>query len=124
MITKFKIADLFAVAFVLIAATVISVVIHTGTGTGSYAVVRYDGGEINVDLRNDTSGTVDSLGYTLEYQVKGGSLSVTGCTCPDKICVRTPAISKPGQSIICLPAHIIISVDGGESGGNADIIAG
>ena len=34
--------------------------------------------------------------------------------CPDQICVRQKAISKEGESIICLPNKVVVSIVGGE----------
>ena len=36
---------------------------------------------------------------------------------PDKLCVKQGEISKAGESIICLPNRIIVSVEGGEESG-------
>lgn len=34
--------------------------------------------------------------------------------CPDKLCVHQRAVSRDGESIICLPNKVVVSVTGGE----------
>ena len=37
--------------------------------------------------------------------------------CPDQVCVRHSAISRNGESIICLPHEVVVSIEDGESSG-------
>ena len=34
--------------------------------------------------------------------------------CPDKLCMRQGAISRDGQTIVCLPHKLVVEVIGGE----------
>ena len=34
--------------------------------------------------------------------------------CPDQICVNHRPVSRNGESIICLPNEVVVSVKGGE----------
>ena len=34
--------------------------------------------------------------------------------CPDLLCVHQKAISKEGESIICLPNKVVVTIRGGE----------
>lgn len=40
-----------------------------------------------------------------------GQIWMESSTCPNQICVNTGKISKPGQSVICLPYKIAIYVE-------------
>ncbi len=42
--------------------------------------------------------------------IEGGSARVTEATCPDGICVSHRAISRDGESIICLPNKVVVTV--------------
>lgn len=42
--------------------------------------------------------------------IKGGKAYIKSATCPDKICVGHRPISKDGETIVCLPHKIVISV--------------
>ncbi len=35
---------------------------------------------------------------------------IEDANCPDQICVKTFAISKPGESIVCLPHKLVIEI--------------
>lgn len=40
------------------------------------------------------------------------TITMTEADCPDQVCVLSPSISKPGQSIVCLPHKVMIQVFG------------
>jgi hypothetical protein len=50
--------------------------------------------------------------YLMTVQVKNGAIRAKESTCKNKICVHTGWISKDGQSIVCVPNHIIIYTEG------------
>ncbi len=43
-------------------------------------------------------------------QVETGKISMYSATCPDHICMKTGAISKPGETIVCLPHKVVITI--------------
>lgn len=47
--------------------------------------------------------------------VRGGAVAVTEADCPDKVCVRTGAVSGGGVPIVCLPHRLEIRVVGAQS---------
>ena len=53
--------------------------------------------------------------------VAGGQVTVTSATCPDQICVHHHAISCAGQSIVCLPEKIVVTVTGGTSAVDGEV---
>jgi hypothetical protein len=54
------------------------------------------------------------LGETV-VEIKDGAVQVISSPCPEKICVKTGRISKPGQWIACLPNRVFISIRGRRS---------
>ena len=40
---------------------------------------------------------------------------MTKADCPDKLCVNQNAVSKNGESIICLPNKVVVTVDSSEN---------
>ena len=56
-------------------------------------------------------------GYTLtvaaEETPQGVALRVTESDCPGQDCLHTGAIFRSGESIVCLPAEIVITLSGG-----------
>ena len=43
--------------------------------------------------------------------IKGGSVDVVSASCPDKICCNHRPIDREGESIICLPNKLVVSVE-------------
>lgn len=43
-------------------------------------------------------------------QIKDGYASVSHADCPDKLCVRQKKINKKGETLVCLPHKVIITV--------------
>ena len=83
-----------------------------------YAEIRQAG---NVIERIALTGHIDATEFTITYTVNGQekhnrirvekeSIAVTDADCPDKICVHTGTISKPGEIIACLPHKLIIEI--------------
>ena len=52
-------------------------------------------------------------GYNL-LLIGNGEVTVTDADCPDKLCIRQRAISRSGESIICLPHKLVIQIDSGK----------
>lgn len=46
--------------------------------------------------------------------IENGKASMIHANCPDQLCVQQKSISKNGESIVCLPNKVIVSVVGGE----------
>ncbi|MCI8387459.1 MAG: NusG domain II-containing protein [Clostridiales bacterium] len=94
---------------------------HTDPATLAAAVTT-DSGVITLPLDLDNSYEINSHGHTLVIHIDGGTLSVTEADCPDRLCMKAGKISRAGQTIICVPARVLIEIKGGEP--IADIIAG
>lgn len=102
-----------------------------GTGQALTAVVSVDGGEVDRFSPEDLlegPRTYSGNGYTLTVALgidyedparnapppSGASgLRVAASDCPTQDCVHTGIITRSGQSIVCLPARIIIRLEGG-----------
>ncbi len=52
-------------------------------------------------------------GFSLTLVVEGGQAHVEDSTCPDLICQHHAPVDKTGESIICLPGQVSITVEGG-----------
>ena len=63
--------------------------------------------------------------YTLTVTASEDGLRVSEADCPTQDCVHTGTISRSGQSIVCLPARIIIQLTGGQADpGGVDVVIG
>lgn len=45
--------------------------------------------------------------------IKDGQAEMAWADCPDQLCVHQKAISREGESIICLPNKVVVSIVGG-----------
>ena len=63
---------------------------------------------------------VDSVGSDLHVSISGGTVKVTSSGCANQLCVKHSAISRTGESIICLPNRIVVKIEG--KGGGYDAI--
>lgn len=71
-------------------------------------VVTVDGKEYGVyELAEDR--TIE-IGGTNRMVIKGGKVKMEWADCPDQICVDHREIGRDGESIICLPNKIVITV--------------
>ena len=102
---------------------------HSGSGPLT-AVVTVDGAEaerVELDQLKDTAErTYSGGGYTLRVSMKPhGGVRVEEADCPTQDCVHTGTITRAGQSIVCLPARIIIRLEGGPVDKDApDVVIG
>lgn len=46
--------------------------------------------------------------------IKDGYVYMEYAECPDKLCIKQGAIQNQGESIICLPNKVIVTVNGSE----------
>ena len=95
-------------------------------GEGSTVQVEVDGtviGTYPLSVDREVEIITGENGEELNLLViKDGKATVTTATCPDGICAAHKPISREGDSIICLPHKVVITVIGG-SGEEPDIIA-
>ena len=55
--------------------------------------------------------------------ISGGKVSVTEASCKNQVCVKHAAISRSGESIVCLPNRLVVRIDNGSGeGGGYDSV--
>ncbi|MBP0959685.1 MAG: NusG domain II-containing protein [Oscillospiraceae bacterium] len=87
---------------------------------GTYAEISYDGKVVKtVSLSEDSEFSVNDI----KFSVKENSVCVVSSPCPDKICVKTGAIKRNGETIICLPEKVSVRIISDDKV-SADIIVG
>lgn len=120
-----KKGDIIAAAVILAVCAVSFLALYVfNNNTGNYAEIEQNGAVIHtMPLDEDAVYNVETDGkITNTVEVKNGSVSVTYADCPDQICVNHAPVSLSGESIICLPNEVVVSVI--ESNGNEDEIDG
>ena len=119
---------LVALAVIALAAAAALSVWHSAEPTALTAVVSADGQEIDQfdpAALDNAPRTYTHNGYTLTVTADDGGLRVSEADCPTRDCVHTGVISRSGQSIVCLPARIVIQLTGGAADDDAvDVVIG
>ena len=94
---------------------------------GGVAVVTVDGDIVaKLPLSEPTAFALNSSylgigeeGFANVIVVENGRVCVKDANCPDKVCVRTGWIEYEGESIVCLPHKLVVTVRGGSAGPDA-----
>ena len=76
--------------------------------------VRCDEGEIRFVLPQEKDCPITSAGHTLTLSIRGYEVSVTEADCPGGDCMHSGVIRRGGQSIVCIPARVVITLVGEE----------
>ena len=96
--------------------------ISTRGPKGPVAVIYSGGQEVRrIDLGAVTEDETFVLtgfgGLSNTVEVSEGKIRVCEADCPDQVCVRQGAVRYAGESIICLPHKLVITIEGGQTGG-------
>jgi hypothetical protein len=106
-------------AVVLIAIAVILYgIIHLTAKAGGKVCCYQDGKLIGeYDLSKEASYDIQTEYGLNTLVISGGSCNMTEADCPDKLCVNMKAISKNGESIVCLPHKLVVQIESDEESG-------
>ena len=104
--------DKILAAGLFLTAVLLGIFLFAGKEEGTWAVVTIDGTEYG-SYALDKEQTID-LGTGNHLEIRGGEIRMTEADCPDQICVHQKAISRNGESIICLPNKIVLKIVDGE----------
>ncbi len=83
---------------------------EAGQGLVTVTVDGYEEGTYDLS----ETQTVSIHGGSNILEIKDGAADMVEADCPDKLCVHQKAISKNGESIICLPNKVVVTVEGSE----------
>ena len=105
--------DWILAACILLAAVAILLFQFVRSDSGAGTVPVTVDGEIFGTYSLAEDQTVDIDG-TNRLVIENGTAEMEWADCPDQICVNHRAVSREGESIICLPNQVVISVTDGE----------
>lgn len=85
------------------------------------AVVEVRVGEVTetFPLGEDREYTVEDGDHRNTIVIASGRVCMGSANCPDQVCVRTGWIEYEGETIVCLPHKIVVSLNGGGNGYDA-----
>ncbi len=80
---------------------------------GRWVVVRVNGIETGrYPLEDDRELLLTCAAGENLLLIQDGQASIINADCPDGLCTRQRPISRAGESIICLPHRLVVSIDG------------
>lgn len=121
-----KHADLWLAGCLLLVALffLIWMQLYFGRASGTAISVSLSGQQAGVySLAEERTLEFDNNGYHNVVVIANGGAYIREASCPDQYCVQHDAVNKTGQSIICLPAQLVVTVLEDESGVSLDEIA-
>jgi hypothetical protein len=82
-----------------------------------YASISVDGRVVDKIALNEDRQYTPAGRSAVRIAVRGGAVGFVHSDCPDKICIHSGFLSVPGQSAVCLPNRVVVSVaaDKGDS---------
>lgn len=63
--------------------------------------------------RDETVEIIDDVGkITNILMIEANHADIVSADCPDELCVKQAAISHNGETIVCLPNKVVVSIEG------------
>ena len=114
---------------VIVLGVVVALTVYGGKRTdGALTCVITDHGReierIDMSALDDAEYLEINGNYHLTVKLSPDGVEVTDSDCPHQDCVRTAPIARTGQSIVCLPAQIVITLTGTPTADAPDVIVG
>ncbi len=108
------------ITLLLLAAGIVGCIFAAGTQHGSVAVIYQNGQEVQ---RIDLSAVTSAYTITLHGEnnaeniifVEHGAISMQQASCPDHLCVKRGKLTGSGLPLVCLPNHVVIEIQGGNT---------
>lgn len=114
--------DILLITVLMMAALILLLVQNLFGKEGTMVVVMQDGEvlyelSLKEELHGESSLRLEAEeGFNI-LEIQNGEASIIEADCPDGLCVKQKAISKQGESLICLPHKLVITVEGAEESG-------
>ena len=121
--------DALVVLAVIVLGVAVALTVYGGKAANDTltCIITDHGEEVeHIDMSTlDDAQYLEILGdYHLTVKLSPDGVEVTGSNCPHQDCVHTAPIHRAGQSIVCLPGQIVISLEGVPAADAPDVIVG
>lgn len=108
-----KKADFILIAVIVAVAGVLLFFLYVvNSGSGDYVRIEVNG-SVTETLPLDTDATREIAtvdGGTNTLVIEDGYAKMTEANCPDGLCTNHQKISRAGESIICLPHKVVVTI--------------
>lgn len=107
-----KKADFILIGAVLAVVCVLLLILYVPkNNVGAYVEIEVDGRQVqSLPLDENTSYDISTEYGENTLVIEDGYAFMSDADCPDRICVRHRKINKNGESIICLPHKVVVSI--------------
>lgn len=113
---KTKAELILVIGLVIVAGCIYLYLHYAGAAKGAKVQILVDG-EVTqeYDLFSSQKVAIETEnGGQNMLVIDNGECYLDDANCPDKLCVKQGVISKSGQSIICLPHKVVITIEGAD----------
>ena len=103
--------DIIFIAALILMVTLLALALFLFKEEGVAVIVRVDGevfGEYPLSVDREVE-ILTEQGRNL-LVIKDGRADITDASCPDGICSEHRAVSRDGESIICLPNKVVVEI--------------
>ena len=118
--------DLILIAALLVILTVTGLLFALCREEGSVVTVEIDGELVgSYSLAEDRTVEIRTGENDAQYNrlvIRDGKAFVEDASCPDGICAAHKPIHRMGESIVCLPHRVVVTVRGTQSDNEPDIV--
>lgn len=118
--------DIILIGIILLFAIIGAFYLFVLRGSGDFVKVSVDG-EIyaTYSLSKDTTEEIHT-GSNNEHSnrlvIRDGKAYIETATCPDGICVAHTPIFREGESIVCLPNKVVITIEVSDDINDLDVV--
>ena len=120
---KFKLGDILIILVIVVLAIFLLITSYEKNTIAKTAIITQNN-KVLSRIRLDQITGRSTVNYAGQYQgtieAENGRIRFSHAECPDQVCVHTGWITRPGQIAVCLPAGVIIKIEGEDS--DLDII--
>lgn len=116
--------DILFIAALLVVVAVAGACLWLFRGTGDTVTVTVDGAVYGVyPLSQDRVEDIHTGETGLNRLViQGGQARIETATCPDGICAAHRPVSREGESIVCLPHRVVVTISSTDNTNQPDIV--
>ncbi|WP_249029894.1 NusG domain II-containing protein [Tannockella kyphosi] len=98
---------------IVLLASIVSLYLVVFTSPGTSVIISVQGeffGEY--DITENQEIVIDDCNVIC---IEDGKVSMVSADCPDHLCIQQGEIELVGESIICLPNQVIVSIEGNDT---------
>ena len=118
---KYRI-DIIVISAILVSALLFLLFMTLFKKEGAVVAVEING-EVVAEYPLDKDGVYSLNGGTNVLVIKDGAAYLNYSSCPDHVCENTGKIRHVGETIVCLPNRVTVTVKGDVSDGGVDLVS-